>query len=154
MFLRLDQGSKNQLYLNYTRPTVEFGNVIYNNCCVADSIKLDQLQRKAAVICTGAMKLTETCNLMRKLNWESLKIRRDLASLNITYKILHALMPLYLSEHIEMISLANHATRLSLPERLNIKTRRYRLSSSQNSFFSRSSKLWNELPLSVKQSTV
>ena len=77
---------KIKLYLNYIRPTVEFGNVIYNNCCVADSIKLDQLQRKAAVICTGVMTLTKTCHLMCQLNWESLKIRRDLASLNIIYR--------------------------------------------------------------------
>ena len=58
---------KIKLYLNYIRPTIEFGNVIYNNCCVADSIKLDQFQRKAAVICTGAFKRTETNNLMCEL---------------------------------------------------------------------------------------
>ena len=69
--------------------------------------------------------------------------------------MLHGAMPFYLSNHIELILSNNYDIRLSQPERLNIMTRRYRLStcSSQNSFFSRSSKLWNELPLSVKQSS-
>jgi len=49
-------------YTQMIRPALEYGSVIYDNCSVLDSMKLESVQKYAALVCTGAMKQT---NYMR-----------------------------------------------------------------------------------------
>ena len=75
------------MYLNIIRPAIEYGSVIYDCCTIGDSMRIEQLQRKAAIICLGAMKRTETNKLIDALKWDSLSNRRNLAKLSLFYTI-------------------------------------------------------------------
>ena len=67
---------KIDIYKTIIRPVFEYGSALFDNCSINDSLKLESCQRTAALICTGAMKRTESKLLMRALGWESLSDRR------------------------------------------------------------------------------
>ena len=67
---------KIDVYKTMIRPVLEYGSVLYDNCSTNDSLKLESCQRTAALICTGAMKRTETILLLEHLGWDSLHDRR------------------------------------------------------------------------------
>ena len=48
-------------------PILEYGNVLYNNAPKKLLRLVDQVQRRAALICTGAYRHTESTILMREL---------------------------------------------------------------------------------------
>ena len=60
----LNRNQKSFVFLNIIRPAIEYGSVLYNNCSVYDSIRLEQLRRRAALICTGALRQTNTKRLL------------------------------------------------------------------------------------------
>ena len=65
---QLDRQSKETVFLNVIRLALEYASIIYNNCNIADSNKLDQVQRRAAIICLKAHARTETSKLLAELN--------------------------------------------------------------------------------------
>ena len=69
------------IYKSMIRPILEYGSVLIDNCSTNDSLKLQQCQRTAALICTGAMRRTESKLLMDYLGWKSLQERRKLMKL-------------------------------------------------------------------------
>ena len=73
---KLKTRQKIDIYKSMIRPILEYGAVLFDNCSVNDSLKLDRCQRSAALICTGAMRRTETTSLMNYLGWETLQNRR------------------------------------------------------------------------------
>jgi hypothetical protein len=58
------------------RPIIEYGNIIYDNINISQSQQLEQIQRRAALICTGAYRHTEHRILLEELGWNTLKERR------------------------------------------------------------------------------
>ena len=127
------------------RPAVEYGNVIYDNCSLSDSLKLEKVQTYAARVCLGAMKRTSYTHLCQELRWQTLKTRRRLQQLVLTFKILNNIAPNYLK--INFI--------FSLPNLRNLRKfdilvyRNCRLNSFANSFFPLQTKLWNSLPQEI-----
>ena len=81
------------------RPIIEYGAVLTDNCSISDALKLDKVQRTAALICTGAMRRTETGLLLDFLGWEKLGDRRKLSKTAIFYKIINKTIPEYLSKN-------------------------------------------------------
>ena len=67
---------KIDIFNTMIRPILEYGSVIFDNCSTSDNLKLESCQRSAALICTGAMRQTETKLLLEQLGWETLKNRR------------------------------------------------------------------------------
>ena len=64
----LSRSQKETVYTGVIRPTLEYGSVLYHNCSASDAARLETVQRKAALICTGAIRRTETRKLMLELN--------------------------------------------------------------------------------------
>ena len=89
---------KIDIYKTMTRPILEYGSIIklFDNCSTSDSLKLESCQRTAAVICSGAMKLTETKVLLEHLEWDTLADRRKLSKITLFYKIVRKQTPPYL----------------------------------------------------------
>ena len=85
------------------RPVIEYGSVIYDNLTAMQNIKLEKLQRRAAVICTGAISRTESRKLLSELGWNSLKERREKSKLLLMYKILNKLTPEFLVSVLELM---------------------------------------------------
>ena len=85
-------------YKSALRPLIECAAIIFDNYCSNnDNLRLENVQRRTALMCTGAMKRTETVKLLSDLNWDTVKSRRDTAKLVVYYKIMNASAPAYLT---------------------------------------------------------
>ena len=87
-------------YLTMVRPVVEYGNVLYNSMSLSLGQSLEKLQRRAAIICTGAYKHTETQTLLQEVGWPSLSSRREQHKQILLYKIQSGLYPDYIKRLI------------------------------------------------------
>ena len=54
------------------RPIIEYGDAIYDGMPLSPGQSLEKVQRRAAIICTGAYRHTETQTLLREVGWEPL----------------------------------------------------------------------------------
>ena len=61
------------LYKTMLLPILEYCDIIYDNCTVRESAALEQVQLRAALVCTGAYKHTRTDLLLAELGWLPLK---------------------------------------------------------------------------------
>ena len=133
-----------KLYCSWIRPVIEYCSICYDNISVKDNLKLEKLQRRAAIICTGAQSRTDTLKLLAEVGWEKLCDRRRSAKLILMYKILNRLTPDYLHDDFINTQPANprRAGRLTIPF--------CRLTKFRSSFFPSTVKIWNQLPNEIK----
>ena len=85
------------LYKTMILPILEYCDIIYDNCTVRESAALEQVQRRAALVCTSAYEHTRTDLLLAELGWLPLKERRDNHKLCTLFKMSRGLTPLYLT---------------------------------------------------------
>ena len=133
------------------RPVLEYGCIIFDNCIARDSLKLESCQRSAALICTGAMRRTETSKLMSDLGWVSLATRRNYLKMTFFYKVLFNLTSPYLSKNIPQAQNHNYNLREKKPNYLT--EIRGRLLQYKNSFFPSRVCTWNNLPCEITNAT-
>ena len=138
----LSTKQKIDTYKTMIRPVLEYGSVLFDNCSVCDNLKIESCQRTAALICTGAMRRTETKLLLEYLRWDSLEDRRKISKTSLFYKIIHNQAPLYLSRNI---TFKQPQTR-TLRNTQTIYFPRCRLETYKKSFFPSCIHIWNTLP--------
>ena len=134
------------VYLKMIRPIIEYGSVLYDNCSFADSIKLEKLQRRAALICTGAMRRTETVQILGILEWQTLEARRKEQKFILFFKIFNNLTPLYLRESMQC---KVNAVILRNIKPVTIIPLKSRLNCYGSSFFPVMIKEWNNLSCEI-----
>ena len=145
--------TKHQLscvYLNMIRPILEYGSILYDNCTIVDNRRLENVQRRAALICTGAMRRTENNKIMQLLGWPSLENRRKFCKLVTIFKISKNLTPNYLSTSL-LCRTVSKVLRNINPLMFEIPNTR--LTCYKTSFFPSSIKQWNLLPQKLTEST-
>ena len=141
MYMSIEQMSL--YYKTSIRPIVEYASIIYDNCSKMNEIGLENVQRRAALVCTGAMKRTETSKMINDLQWESLKVRRHKAKLTALFKIKKGLVPNYLQELLpNMITPQERYVFRHVVKRVDLKTR---LNCYKSSFFPSTMDLWIKL---------
>ncbi len=91
-----DAYASENIYTSYIRPQLEYGAIIYDNCTIEQSNRLESCQRRAAVACTRAYNRSNTRKLMNEVGWPTLKERRTYSSLLLMYKMIHRQTPEYL----------------------------------------------------------
>lgn len=140
----LPRHTLSHLYKCLIRPILEYGAVIFNNCTQADSLRLESIQRSAALICTGAYQRTESSKLLDELGWETLQSRRYCQTLVYFYKIRNGLSPDYLSSilpqqhgEINQYNTRNRNKYIPYPTR----TKKF-----YSSFVNFATRAWNKLP--------
>ena len=139
---------KIDIYKTIIRPVFEYGSALFDNCSISNSLKLEGCQRTAALICTGAMKRTESKLLMRVLGWESLSDRRKISKLTLFYKITQNGSPSYL---FRCLPPPSDPQAYNLRGRnTSIKPIKCRLVAYKGSFFPDCISIWNKLPNSTK----
>jgi hypothetical protein len=136
----------NKLYNSMLKPVIEYGSVVYDNMTLHDSARLENLQRRVALICTGAQPRTESQKLMLDLGWLSLKTRREIAKLLIFYKIVNKLVPNYLYLDLSKFK-SSSVKRFTRSSAKNIfrPLKKKNLLIYYNSFFPATVRLWNAL---------
>ena len=130
------------------RPIIEYGDLLYDNTTLKNKLKLDNIQRKAAITCTGAYRHTESRTLLHELAWQPLSTRRTNHKLIQLYKIINGIYPQYL---LDLISpRQNDLYNLRNQHRFNTNIRRTEI--SNKSFFPSSLRLWNSQPFAITSS--
>ena len=93
----LDWKSLGIIYTTVIRPTLEYADVIWDNCCDYEKQELEKIQIEAARIASGATKFISIQNLYNKIGWETLEKRKINHKLILIYKMYDNLTPDYLS---------------------------------------------------------
>ena len=58
------------------RPLLDYCDEIYDSCTMYESERLDKLQRKASLLCTGAFRINSNEKVLKELGWSKLANRR------------------------------------------------------------------------------
>ena len=97
---KLDKKTLESIYFSFIRPTLEYADIVWNNCNTIEKYKLEQIQFEAAVIVTRATRSCSRTKLMEETGWLSLEKRRYNHRLFTLYKMLKTDVPSYLKELI------------------------------------------------------
>jgi hypothetical protein len=138
------------IYLTMIRPILEYGDVIYDNLPIYLSQKLENVQRRAALICTGAYRHTEHTTLLRELGWDLLSTRRYYRRLTVYYTLINGPTPNHIKPHLP--DTVSASTPYNLRNSSNLRPPPARLTSSYKSFFPQTSRDWNSLPIKTRAS--
>lgn len=138
------------LFKNMVLPIIEYCDIIYDNCSVKSALDLENVQRRASLICTGAYRHTSNDSLLAELGWQPLRIRRQSHKLNMLFKILNFLTPRYLTALIPRSNNIRTGLRSSSSSALPLPFSR--LSSTRNAYIHSTVKLWNSLDESLRSS--
>ena len=84
----LQQNTLNLLYKLSVRSLIDYGIVVFGpNLKNSDLDRLEQIQYRAAKICTGALHISSKEKVNEKLGWTSIKTRADFLGLCVFHKI-------------------------------------------------------------------
>ena len=110
--------------------------------------KLQRVQNAAARLIFEESKYCHVTPLLKSLHWLPVKYRIIFKVLLITFKAIHGLAPVYISELISIraVSLSRYCLRLTNSLTLNYPALKSRKTLGDQSFFVAAPKLWNELP--------
>ena len=108
----LPRSCLDKLYKSMIRPLLDYCGV-YDSCTMYESERLDKLQRKASLLCTGAFRTTSNEKVLKELGWSNRRIYHRLV---LFYKTLNNLAPQYLKR---LCNLTSHNTNNYLLRRNN-----------------------------------
>jgi hypothetical protein len=132
------------------RPIIEYGDIVYDNLTLKQSNQLENIQRRAALICTGAYKVTEHKVLLGEVGWEPLIDRRKTHRLSTYYKLTNGPTPPHIIPH--MAQPVSNYTSYNLRNKNNLRIPQNQLELSKGSYFPKTSKEWNKLSIETKAS--
>ena len=110
--------------------------------------QIEQFQQQAAIICSEAYLHAKYETLLNEIGWESLSSRRRQHKLVLFYKILNKIYPSYLYSFIKF----KHIGQYNLRRTQEIVPRFTRLSLTFRSYFPSTTRDWNKLSNSTKNS--
>ena len=140
----LDRKTLLTMYCSFVRPSLEYANVLWNNCTDADSDRIESIQRRAARIITGGISRTSTELLNEELGLELLTQRRERNLLLFFHKIMYGNCPLYLQNLKPLNNQSRHNRNLRSSTNLDIP--KSRIARYENSVIPKAISLWNNLP--------
>ena len=129
---------------------LDYCNSLYNGVTGTNLDRLQKLQNKAVRIIHSKPKHTHTTPLLRELHWLPIRERILYKAHTLVYKCLHNLSPTYLSDLLT-VRQSTYNTRSSSQAILH--TPRMYKSVGDQAFSAFAPKLWNNLPINLKQCT-
>ena len=110
------------VYNSLVQPHFHYCNVVWDNCGIGLSEKLQKLQNRAARILMSASYECNVNDLFRALGWPKLKHQRLVSTSIMMYKTVHRMTPEYLRsrfvprDDITSYRLRNTENKLPLPQ--------------------------------------
>ena len=147
---KISRSALSKYYTTFIRPVLEYGSVVIANCTAYDAHRIEQVQRRAAILCTGAFRRSSYKALLSELGWESLEDRRRKAKLILMFKILNNLTPQYLKDQIP--PQVQETTQYNLRNRTHVRIPLSRTSYCHLSYIPSTLKLWNALDPELRNS--
>ena len=146
----LDRKSLEIIYKkSFVRPTLEYADIVWDNCFEYEKDDLQKIQNEAARIVTGCTKLVSISTLNKEVNWQSLQDRRNQHKLITFYKMTRSYAPEYLSSLIPP-TVGSMSHYQSLRNACNIQGIYSRTANYANSFLPSTIQAWNQLPDEIK----
>ena len=139
---KLDRLSLERIYLGFIRPLLEYGDIVWDTPTEVVN-PLEVIQRNAARIVVGATARSRTAALYQETCWEPLDRRREFHRLTLMYNIVHGNSPSYLLDLVP--DLVANRTGYPLRNRGDLDTPLCRVNIFANSFFPKTTNLWNNL---------
>ena len=149
--LMLDRDSLNKIYISFVRPTLEYANVVWDNCSQYETNAIERIQIEAARIVTGATRLVSLDMLSKKTGLESLRDRRYKHKMCQFYKMINDLLPTYLTSLVP--STVENTSAYNLPDSQNVRPLLTRTQLYYKSFLPSCIRGSNEIPLNIRNST-
>lgn len=141
----LKRSTLDLLYKVCVRSTIEYGLVIYwHTLKPTEAARINQIQYRAAKICTGALHFSSQSKLEEDLSWETIDSRAKFLGLTIFHKV--------------HLGLTRPLVKACMPQRNSNNTRgagryvqsRYFNQKYNNSFFPLFSTFWSKLKTSIR----
>lgn len=123
---------------------------VWANTSKKNIAKLQSVQNFAARIVTGTRKYDHITPALQQLNWLPVRYMLRFRDAGMTFKCLKGLAPSYLTNRFTLRS-QTHNRNTRYKDELDVPL--YRTAVGQRSFLFRATKLWNELPDIVKDTT-
>ena len=129
---------------------LDYCNSLYNGMTGKNLDRLQKLQNKSARIIHCKPPSTHITPLLKELHWLPVRERIHHKALTLVYKCLHNLSPNYLTNLLK-VRQSNYNTRSS--SRTPLHTPRTYKSVGDQAFTAFAPKLWNNLPVNLKECT-
>ena len=142
---RMSRKSLEICYLTFIRPVLEYGNVLYDAANEEDLNVLDDIEKEAMRVITGARKRCNIDALYNEFKWPCLAQRRINQKITTLGKIVIKQFPNYLVNDLPTFYRDSRSTRKNTFATPTIKKDYY-----QKSFVPSSIALWNDQPLHVR----
>ena len=143
LYYLLDRKTLETMYISFVRPTLEYGDTIWCNLTETQSQQIEQVQKRAGRIVSGATRGTPSDDLLRELGWATMEKRCTLHRLILFHKILNEHSPPYLRDTIP--ATVSQRTHYGLRSARELTTFSTRINLYYNSFFPKVVREWNEL---------
>ena len=136
------------LYKAYILPHLDYADVVWDNCSIALTNELENTHLDALRTITGSVRGTSHIKLYTESGFIPLKVRRERHKLTLFFKMVHGLVPAYLTANLPpLVSDINPYHRRRPLER---QVPQFRTELYRSSFFPSTTVLWNNLPDSIK----
>ncbi len=142
---RMSRKSLEICYLTFIRPVLEYGNVLYDAANEEDLNVLDDIEKEAMRVITGARKRCNIDALYNEFKWPCLAQRRINQKITTLGKIVIKQFPNYLVNDLPTFYKDSRSTRINTFATPTIKKDYY-----QKSFVPSSIALWNDQPLHIR----
>ena len=140
---------RERCYLTLVRPILEYACVVWSPYTMTNIDKLERVQRKAArFVCNDYSMYSRVTNMLNRMHWTTLQVRRENLRLIMIYKIVNNLVE---------IDIGNSLIKNNLPTRGHsnrFKQLFTRVNSFKHSFYPDAIKLWNKLPDTIINCTM
>ena len=145
---KLDRKSLQTIYMSFVRPSLEYGDCLFDGTFDGDLDKLEGVQVEAMRIVTGATARSSTEALYMDTKWPTLEERRKEHSLTMMHKIVNGTAPAYLCSLLPPRIGAN--VNRNLRNSNDYRVPFTRIETYRRSFFPRTLTYWNNLDVSIK----
>jgi hypothetical protein len=153
-FVSRDVDLWRKLYLSLVRPHLEYASTVWNPSTLADTLKIESVQRRATKRIRSFRKLGYTARLAR-LDLTTLEIRRQRVDLIQVYKTINNLETVTLCKLLVFTesnrALRGHKLKLSFDNFSSVDRNNFAscIARRENFLYSRVVALWNQLPETV-----
>ena len=145
---QLDRRSLQTMYLSFIRPILEYGDVIWDNCCNYEKFEIEKIQIEAGRIVTGATKSCQKSKILEETGWDSLETRRYKHRMITFFKMVKGYAPSYLQTIVPPT--VHQVSQRNLRNDLNLVVPRARTNFYNKSFIPQATREWNSLPTEAK----